>query len=90
MFKKDILGITSILLINRFGIKMSKSSNNSLWLSTKLLSSYDYFYFWGKNEIKSIIKYIGIFTNISFNLVQDIDLECEKKIRNILVQQIRE
>ena len=56
------------------GAKMGKTESGAIWLDKKLLSSYDYWQFWRNVDDRDLIKFLKMFTDISFD-----EIEKEKK-----------
>ena len=66
--KKQTYGLTTPLITMSSGVKMGKTEKGAVWLSNKMLSSYDYWQFWRNTDDKDVMNFLKFFT----------DLDCEK------------
>lgn len=60
----EAFALTNPLLTTSDGKKMGKTSNGAVWLSEKLLSSYDFWQYWRNVQDADVIKLMYLFTDI--------------------------
>jgi len=66
--KKQTYGLTTPLITMSSGVKMGKTEKGAVWLSDKMLSSYDYWQFWRNTDDRDVMNFLKFFT----------DLRCEE------------
>ena len=67
----EIYGLTSPLITTASGAKMGKSANGAIWLSSELLSPYDYYQYWRNTDDRDVIKFMKIFTDLSLEQIEE-------------------
>lgn len=67
----EIYGLTSPLITTASGAKMGKSANGAIWLSSELLSPYDYYQYWRNTDDRDVIKFMKIFTDLPLERIEE-------------------
>ena len=65
-------GLTTPLITLATGAKMGKTENGAIWLDEKFLSPYDYWQFWRNIDDRDVLKFLKIFTDLSFDEIEKI------------------
>jgi tyrosyl-tRNA synthetase len=68
--REEIFGLTTPLLTTASGAKMGKTAQGAVWLSTDMLSTYEYYQYWRNTEDADVIKFIKLYTELT---TEDID-----------------
>ncbi|MDR1333784.1 MAG: tyrosine--tRNA ligase [Holosporaceae bacterium] len=79
---KEVFGFTNPLLTTSNGQKMGKTANGAVWLSSELLSSYDFWQYWRNVDDADVIKLMYLFTDVSVDEI--------KKMESIQGQELNE
>ena len=69
---KQAYGLTTPLITLASGAKMGKTESGAIWLDKKFLSSYDYWQFWRNIDDRDVLKFLKIFTDLSFDKIEQI------------------
>jgi len=69
--KKQAHGLTTPLITTSSGSKMGKTEKGAIWLSEKMLSSYDYWQFWRNTDDKDVIEFLNLFTDLSLDQINN-------------------
>lgn len=67
----EVYGLTSPLITTASGAKMGKSANGAVWLSSDLLSPYDYYQYWRNTDDRDVIKFMKIFTDLPLDKIEE-------------------
>ena len=67
--RKTLYGLTSPLLETASGQKMGKTASGAVWLNEERLSSYDYWQYWRNVEDADVVRFLGLFTDLSLDEV---------------------
>ena len=51
---------------------MGKTESGAVWLDKKFLSPYDYWQFWRNIDDRDVLKFLKIFTDLSFDVIEKI------------------
>jgi tyrosyl-tRNA synthetase len=76
-------GLTTPLITLASGAKMGKTESGAIWLDKKFLSSYYYWQFWRNIDDNDVLKFLKIFTDLSFeeiNKIKNQDINQQKII----------
>ena len=65
--QNHVHAITSPLITNSNGNKMGKTAKGAVWLSSNLLSVFDFWQFWRNTSDEDVIKFLKIFTELDLN-----------------------
>ncbi len=66
-------GLTTPLLTTSDGKKMGKTADGALWLDENKVSAYDYFQYFRNVSDDDVIKFIKLFTDLSFEEVAELE-----------------
>ena len=69
---KQAYGLTTPLITLASGAKMGKTESGAVWLDKKFLSPYDYWQFWRNIDDRDVLKFLKIFTDLSFDVIEKI------------------
>ncbi|MDC1279852.1 tyrosine--tRNA ligase [Pelagibacteraceae bacterium] len=69
---KQAYGLTTPLITLASGAKMGKTESGAVWLDKKFLSPYDYWQFWRNIDDRDVLKFLKIFTDLSFDKIEKI------------------
>ena len=69
---KQAYGLTTPLITLASGAKMGKTESGAVWLDKKFLSPYDYWQFWRNIDDRDVLKFLKIFTDLSFDEIEKI------------------
>jgi tyrosyl-tRNA synthetase len=69
---KQAYGLTTPLITLASGAKMGKTESGAIWLDKKFLSPYDYWQFWRNIDDRDVLKFLKIFTDLSFDKIEKI------------------
>lgn len=75
--KAKAFGITIPLVTKADGTKFGKSAGGSVWLDAKKTSPYEFYQFWINTSDADVIKYLKIFTFISREEVEALEMSVE-------------
>jgi len=84
--ERGLFGLTTPLLTTSSGAKMGKTADGAVWLSEKMLSSYDYWQYWRNSEDSDVGRFLRLFTELSedeisrLDALQGVELNDAKKI----------
>ncbi len=70
---KDIFGLTTPLITTASGAKMGKTASGAVWLSSDLLSPYDYWQFWRNTEDADVGRFLRLFTELPQEDIQRLE-----------------
>lgn len=70
---KEVFGFTVPLLLNSDGKKMGKTVNGAVWISSELLSPYDFWQYWRNVNDADVIKLMYMFTDISVDEIKKME-----------------
>ena len=62
--ERELFGLTTPLLTTASGTKMGKTAEGAVWLSEKMLSSYDYWQYWRNTEDADVGRFLRLFTEL--------------------------
>ena len=62
--ERELFGLTTPLLTAASGAKMGKTAEGAVWLSEKMLSSYDYWQYWRNTEDADVGRFLRLFTEL--------------------------
>ncbi|QJC33600.1 tyrosine--tRNA ligase [Enterobacteriaceae endosymbiont of Donacia provostii] len=71
MYKKEVFGITTNLIVKNDGTKFGKTEKKTIWLDKNKTSSYDFFQFWLNIPDSLIYKFLFMFTNLKTNIINN-------------------
>lgn len=74
---EEIFGLTTPLITTSSGAKMGKTASGAVWLSSDMLSPYDYWQFWRNTEDKDVWKFMRLFTEISIDEIASMENEMQ-------------
>lgn len=83
---KDVFGLTTALITTANGQKMGKSASGAVWLSSNMLSPYDYWQFWRNTDDRDVVRYLKLYTELPIEEIdrlaklQDSEINEAKKI----------
>jgi tyrosyl-tRNA synthetase len=60
----ELFGLTSPLITTSSGAKMGKSVSGAVWLSSDMLSPYDYWQYWRNVEDADVGRFLRVFTDL--------------------------
>ena len=69
---KQSFGLTTPLITLASGTKMGKTEKGAVWLDKSLLSPYEYWQFWRNTDDRDVIKFLKMFTDLSFKKIEEI------------------
>ena len=72
--KSNLFGLTSPLITTASGLKMGKTADGAIWLNPNLCSPWDYWQFWRNTEDKDVIKFLKLFTEISIEEINKLNM----------------
>tara|TARA_B110000238_G_scaffold177070_1_gene198647 strand:+ start:52 stop:1323 length:1272 start_codon:yes stop_codon:yes gene_type:complete len=72
--KSNLFGLTSPLITTASGLKMGKTADGAIWLNPDLCSPWDYWQFWRNTEDKDVIKFLKLFTEISIEEINKLNM----------------
>ncbi|WP_372369203.1 tyrosine--tRNA ligase [Candidatus Uabimicrobium sp. HlEnr_7] len=84
--RKSAYGITFPLITTASGAKMGKTEQGAVWLDSELFSPLDYYQFWRNVDDRDVKKFLGIFTFLPMEQVNELgqlqgkDINKAKKI----------
>ncbi|MSP05023.1 MAG: tyrosine--tRNA ligase [Acetobacteraceae bacterium] len=61
---KQVFGLTTPLIETASGQKMGKTARGAIWLTSDLLSAYDYWQFWRNTEDTDVGRFLRLFTDL--------------------------
>jgi len=67
--KEQAFGLTTPLITLSSGAKMGKTEKGAVWLNEKMLSAYDYWQFWRNTNDNDVLKFLNLFTDLTFDEV---------------------
>lgn len=67
---KEVFGITTPLLTTAAGHKMGKTMGGAIWLSSDMLSPYEYYQYWRNCLDQDVVRFAKIYTELSEEQVQ--------------------
>jgi len=65
--KEQAFGLTTPLITLSSGAKMGKTEKGAVWLNEKMLSAYDYWQFWRNTNDNDVLKFLNLFTDLTFD-----------------------
>ena len=84
---KQSFGLTTPLITLASGIKMGKTEKGAVWLDKFLLSPYEYWQFWRNTDDKDVIKFLKMFTDLSFKKIEEIKNNNVNELKIILANE---
>jgi len=74
--RATVFAVTAPLIVDKAtGKKFGKSEGNAVWLSSEMTSPYDFFQFWLNVADDSVVEYLKLFTLLSLEEVEVLELE---------------
>ncbi len=70
---RAVFGLTSPLLTTADGKKMGKTADGAVWLSSKLLSPFDYFQYFRNTHDGDVVKFLKLFTDLSLAEISELE-----------------
>lgn len=70
---QEVFGFTVPLLLNSDGKKMGKTVNGAVWISSELLSPYDFWQYWRNVNDADVIKLMYMFTDIPVDEIKKME-----------------
>ena len=78
---KQAYGLTTPLITLASGAKMGKTESGAIWLDKKLLSAYDYWQFWRNIDDRDVFKFLKMFTDLDFEIIEKLKNEDINKLK---------
>ena len=60
---------------------MGKTESGAIWLDKKLLSAYDYWQFWRNIDDRDVFKFLKMFTDLDFEIIEKLKNEDINKLK---------
>jgi tyrosyl-tRNA synthetase len=70
---KEVFGFTNPLLTTSNGQKMGKTANGAVWVSSELLSPYDFWQYWRNVDDADVVKLMYLFTDVSIDEIKTME-----------------
>ncbi|WP_341763890.1 tyrosine--tRNA ligase [Candidatus Tisiphia endosymbiont of Beris chalybata] len=70
LMNKEVFGITTPLLTTAAGHKMGKTAGGAVWLSSEMLSPYEYYQYWRNCADQDVIRFAKIYTEFTEEQMQ--------------------
>lgn len=67
---KEVYGFTLPLVVTSDGQKMGKTEKGTIWLDSKLTSSYHFYQFWIHTNDKDVVRFLGHYTFLSLEKIK--------------------
>jgi tyrosyl-tRNA synthetase len=71
--ENEVFGLTSSLITTSDGKKMGKTLSGAVWLSSDLLSPYDYFQYFRNISDNDVIKFLKLFTELEIEKINNLE-----------------
>ncbi|MCP4317182.1 MAG: tyrosine--tRNA ligase [Hyphomicrobiales bacterium] len=69
----QLYAVTSPLLTTASGAKMGKSASGAVWLSSELLSVYDFWQYWRNTEDADVSRFLKLYTTLPMDEIARLD-----------------
>lgn len=73
--QKDAYAFTAPLVVASNGEKMGKTAGNAVWISSDLLSPYDYYQYWINVDDRDVKRFLKLFTLLDIKYIDEITKE---------------
>lgn len=61
---QPLFGLTTPLITTSSGAKMGKSVSGAVWLSSEMLSVYDFYQYWRNSEDADVVRFLKLYTDL--------------------------
>ena len=86
--QKQTYGLTIPLVTNKDGTKFGKSEAGTIWLDESKTSPYNFYQFFVRQDDQDVIPYIKLFTDLSIEEIEDLEISLQKEPHLRKAQQI--